>query len=71
MSFVKVSAVHCNSQGIVGSPSSGRIEFYLSIDLIGGIRSQEVMIKGAELLKLDGNYYKEVRLAKDVNVEEL
>ena len=69
MNFVKVIAMPCNNTGT----SRGQVqrEFYLNIDLIGGISENNIWLKNTEILCLNGGYFRDFKLAENINPKDL
>jgi hypothetical protein len=66
--FIKISAIPCQENG--SSRLTTRKEFYLNIDLIGAIEKENIFPKDGELLKVNGRYFKEIKLAEKINLED-
>lgn len=67
MSFIKVTAEQCNSQGLTAQISI-RSEFHLNTDLIGAINGKTIYLKGGDIVNLGGNYYKNFALGTDQRI---
>jgi len=67
--FIKISATPCQENG--STRGSMRKEFYLNIDLIGAITNETIFPKDGELLKLNGGYFKEIKLVEKINPQDL
>ena len=67
--FIKISAIPCQDNG--SSRGVIRKEFYLNIDLIGAIENENVFPKDGKLLKVNDGYFKEIKLAEIINLQDL
>ncbi len=69
MKFIKVNAMPCNSDG----NSRGQIprSFYLNIDLIGAIFENSIWLKNTEIMFLNGTYFRDFKLAEEINPQDL
>lgn len=65
MNFIPVTADQCNSQGLT-APQMQRTEIQINIDLIGGIKGKEVLLKGGNIISLGGKHYTNFRLVNEV-----
>ena len=67
--FIKISATPCQENG--NSRSQIRKEFYLNIDLIGAIEGENIFPKEGTFLKVNGGYFKEIKLVEKINLQDL
>lgn len=67
MSFISVTADQCNPQGHTSSQIP-RSDLQLNVDIIGAIRGNEVLLKGDDVIILGGNYFKNFKLARGVQI---
>ena len=67
--FLKVSAIPCNENG--NSRVISRKEFFLNIDLIGAIENETIHPKDGTILKLNGSYFKELKISEKINLQDL
>ncbi len=67
--FIKISAIPCQENG--SSRVVIRKEFYLNIDLIGAIENENIFSKDGTLLKVNDGYFKELKLAEKINIQDL
>lgn len=67
--FLKISAIPCNENG--NSRVISRKEFFLNIDLIGAIENETIYPKDGTILKLNGSYFKELKISEKINLQDL
>ncbi|MFV8356803.1 hypothetical protein ACNQGB_11550 [Flavobacterium sp. XS1P32] len=69
MQFIKVSAMPCNNTG----SSRGQVtrQFYLNIDLIGGISENSIWLKNSEIVCLNGTYFRDIKLVENISPKDL
>ena len=67
--FIKISATPCQENG--SSRAHIRKAFYLNIDLIGAIEGENIFPKEGTLLKVNGGYFKEIKLVEKINLQDL
>lgn len=67
--FIKISATPCQENG--SSRAQIRKEFYLNIDLIGAIEGENIFPKEGTFLKVNGGYFKEIKLVEKINLQDL
>jgi len=70
MKFVKVYASPCNEKGQSREGTPART-INLSVDLIGAIEGDLVMIKGGEIIRLGSQWFKEIRLVNPSDLNNL
>lgn len=70
MTFISVTADPCNVQGLTnqGSP---RVPLRLHKDLIAVVNGQEIYLRGGNILNANGHYYTNIRLAQNINLDNL
>lgn len=73
MSFIKVTAFQCNSQGSVTQDTKrrGRVELFINSDLIAGIRPPTVGLKVGTIVKLGNDYFTDIHIHRDVDISQL
>lgn len=65
MSFIKVTARPCSSEGETRGGSV--FEFKINADLIGAIDGKELMMKNGNIINIGGKWFTDFRLAQKID----